>query len=116
MCRLHRHSSSLLSNTTATSEINPLSLHDALPICEVPVGHLPNVFQELLGEQANVGLVQAAQGEDIGHALGDQGIVQDLPRSEEHTSELQSRPHIVCRLLLDKKESIVTTDRISLNV
>src|SRR3989442_10036420 len=26
-----------------------------------------------------------------------------LPRSEEHTSELQSRPHLVCRLLLEKK-------------
>src|SRR5690554_7363323 len=27
-----------------------------------------------------------------------------LPRSEEHTSELQSRPHLVCRLLLEKKK------------
>src|SRR5690554_7369479 len=30
--------------------------------------------------------------------------VQDIPRSEEHTSELQSRPHLVCRLLLEKKK------------
>src|SRR5436305_11285640 len=29
----------------------------------------------------------------------------DMPRSEEHTSELQSRPHLVCRLLLEKKKS-----------
>src|SRR3989442_13762996 len=29
---------------------------------------------------------------------------RDLPRSEEHTSELQSRPHLVCRLLLEKKK------------
>src|SRR5436305_5243371 len=28
-----------------------------------------------------------------------------LPRSEEHTSELQSRPHLVCRLLLEKKKT-----------
>src|SRR3989442_9730053 len=28
----------------------------------------------------------------------------NLPRSEEHTSELQSRPHLVCRLLLEKKK------------
>src|SRR5690554_7230946 len=28
----------------------------------------------------------------------------DVPRSEEHTSELQSRPHLVCRLLLEKKK------------
>src|SRR3989442_1970302 len=31
---------------------------------------------------------------------------QSLPRSEEHTSELQSRPHLVCRLLLEKKKSV----------
>src|SRR3989442_5651690 len=30
-----------------------------------------------------------------------------LPRSEEHTSELQSRPHLVCRLLLEKKKNII---------
>src|SRR6266699_6009398 len=30
----------------------------------------------------------------------------DPPRSEEHTSELQSRPHLVCRLLLEKKQQI----------
>src|SRR3989442_6322922 len=30
-------------------------------------------------------------------------------RSEEHTSELQSRPHLVCRLLLEKKKNILTT-------
>src|SRR5690554_4812699 len=34
-----------------------------------------------------------------------QGIQGDgIPRSEEHTSELQSRPHLVCRLLLEKKK------------
>src|SRR5690554_7156003 len=32
-----------------------------------------------------------------------------LPRSEEHTSELQSRPHLVCRLLLEKKKKQITT-------
>src|SRR5690554_7029047 len=32
-----------------------------------------------------------------------QGIAYDSDRSEEHTSELQSRPHLVCRLLLEKK-------------
>src|SRR3989442_9612704 len=30
------------------------------------------------------------------------------PRSEEHTSELQSRPHLVCRLLLEKKKKLIT--------
>src|SRR5436305_7416544 len=31
-----------------------------------------------------------------------------LPRSEEHTSELQSRPHLVCRLLLEKKKNTIS--------
>src|SRR3989442_3366048 len=30
-------------------------------------------------------------------------VAQEVPRSEEHTSELQSRPHLACRLLLEKK-------------
>src|SRR5690554_7157442 len=34
------------------------------------------------------------------------GTLQDACRSEEHTSELQSRPHLVCRLLLEKKKKI----------
>src|SRR5436305_12408751 len=69
-------------NDTATTEIYTLSLHDALPISimhrqEVllPFKNHPR-FSELL--------------ENI--------------RSEEHTSELQSRPHLVCRLLLEKKK------------
>src|SRR5690554_7633086 len=33
---------------------------------------------------------------------------QELSRSEEHTSELQSRPHLVCRLLLEKKKHTAT--------
>src|SRR3989442_10224240 len=32
------------------------------------------------------------------------GYATEMPRSEEHTSELQSRPHLVCRLLLEKKK------------
>src|SRR3989442_2689663 len=46
--------------------------------------------------------------EVTGHAVGDQGnrdaVLGQFPRSEEHTSELQSRPHLVCRLLLEKKK------------
>src|SRR5690554_7219145 len=36
-------------------------------------------------------------------ATGDSIVSNNLVRSEEHTSELQSRPHLVCRLLLEKK-------------
>src|SRR6266436_10327796 len=64
-------------NDTATTEIYTLSLHDALPIADAPAGAT--------------------------------GPAADLcphlrQRSEEHTSELQSRLHLVCRLLLEKKK------------
>src|SRR5216684_9010445 len=64
-------------NDTATTEIYTLSLHDALPI------------------EPHAGLVGADRdGLNRGCDL----------RSEEHTSELQSRLHLVCRLLLEKKK------------
>src|SRR5215813_1124578 len=42
-------------------------------------------------------------------AAGVRFIPADTIRSEEHTSELQSRPHLVCRLLLEKKKQVVDT-------
>src|SRR5690554_7537869 len=45
------------------------------------------------------------QGEDTTAEIGDNTTVRECAtRSEEHTSELQSRPHLVCRLLLEKKK------------
>src|SRR3989442_5436794 len=47
---------------------------------------------------------------DLPHCVGSDkavGIFEDA-RSEEHTSELQSRPHLVCRLLLEKKKKSTT--------
>src|SRR5690554_7268804 len=41
------------------------------------------------------------------------GAVRTDPRSEEHTSELQSRPHLVCRLLLEKKKKKYNTSTIT---
>src|SRR2546422_8182012 len=69
---------------TATTEIYTLSLHDALPISRGPgrSGH-------------------AASRRGWGSLL--QGP-QAVGRSEEHTSELQSRLHLVCRLLVEKKK------------
>src|SRR6266704_6676451 len=67
-------------NDTATTEIYTLSLHDALPIYRP--GPLP-------GER----------GERRAGAAGGE-------RSEEHTSELQSRFDLVCRLLLEKKKQL----------
>src|SRR5687768_18271145 len=50
---------------------------------------------------------------DVGNALHDQIIevteTAEVPRSEEHTSELQSRLHLVCRLLLEKKNTTLST-------
>src|SRR6201987_6578004 len=68
-------------NDTATTEIYTLSLHDALPISP-PLGRLG-------GLDAGLDRLQSLESD----------------RSEEHTSELQSPDHLVCRLLLEKKQS-----------
>src|SRR3977135_4748378 len=74
---------------TATPEIYTLSLHDALPICS--------------------GLASATAAEQI--RKRDAGGENLLRRSEEHTSELQSRYNIVCRLLLEKKKRLAPSFR-----
>src|SRR3989442_4752868 len=84
-------------NDTATTEIYTLSLHDALPISGTFVCN--HVFFALMH--------WLAQGKAAPGARGGFIHVPALPeqaRSEEHTSELQSRPHLVCRLLLEKKK------------
>src|SRR5436853_3792009 len=72
-------------NDTATTEIYTLSLHDALPIsCAEQRSRLPE--------------------------RGGPGIAAFGKRSEEHTSELQSLRHLVCRLLLEKKKQRLQTE------
>src|SRR5205809_7547467 len=73
-------------NDPAPTEIYTLSLHDALPI-------LPGVRRNSYG----YGCPMTA-GIPVGRQLA-------ASRSEEHTSELQSRLHLVCRLLLEKKKA-----------
>src|SRR2546428_14008273 len=73
-------------NDTATTEIYTLSLHDALPISEGAA----HAAAHLRGD------THAAAPVLIPH--------EDGLRSEEHTSELQSRSDLVCRLLLEKKK------------
>src|SRR5438105_13320624 len=82
---------SFLYRHPATSAIYTLSLHDALPISPQPVRGRPN-------EPANVVHTVAA----LAAARGE--TTESLARSEEHTSELQSRVDLVCRLLLEKKK------------
>src|SRR2546429_6500796 len=83
-------------NDTATTEIYTLSLHDALPICGVPVFSYHLV--EPLELESDLEFL-AANGYCT---LGSRELLEH--RSEEHTSELQSRLHLVCRLLLEKKK------------
>src|SRR5207249_11553936 len=83
---------------TATTEIYTLSLHDALPIC---LGSEPRQFARFLVfeyKTRNRGLRPGSRGPHA--AFGSAGEA----RSEEHTSELQSRFDLVCRLLLEKKK------------
>src|SRR3989442_6178186 len=77
-------------NDTATTEIYTLSLHDALPISPEPRQTAPAR-----------GHSRDCHGSSRSRARGGSPGAQG--RSEEHTSELQSRPHLVCRLLLEKK-------------
>src|SRR5256885_12080417 len=88
-------------NDTATTEIYTLSLHDALPIYRSGVGGKgAGDDVEQRGLAATVGADDAAQ------LPGADGQV-DPPRSEEHTSELQSPCNLVCRLLLEKKKRLI---------
>src|SRR3712207_7622101 len=85
-------------NDTATTEIYTLSLHDALPICDV-------VCYSVRPAVAMAGRVRLTRASGIlqGRARRSR---HGLPRrSEEHTSELQSRQYLVCRLLLEKKKT-----------
>src|SRR5689334_23469211 len=85
-------SSCFFFNDTATTEIYTLSLHDALPISALPPGtsHRAMVRKGTPSARRTVMTGKPRQG----------SISQ---RSEEHTSELQSQFHLVCRLLLEKK-------------
>src|SRR5687768_18313098 len=102
----------LFINHTATTEIYTLSLHDALPI-----RHRHRADRHGGGPQHHRLADPAGDGEDPRHRdFQDHGRVTaedhaGVPRSEEHTSELQSRLHLVCRLLLEKKKKKNTIDR-----
>src|SRR2546422_2743902 len=99
-------------NDTAPPEIYPLPLPDALPISP---GVLPRVSPRSAsgGSAARSGPAAAATRESarraadalrLGQGGGGRSGERRPVRSEEHTSELQSRLHLVCRLLLEKKK------------
>src|SRR5690606_41796832 len=98
---------------TPTPDISTLSLHDALPISDRsptrsrrPTGSAESDRHFPVRER----LVPAIDPDARPHAVHPERVVlEDFPdflfvRSEEHTSELQSRENLVCRLLLEKKK------------
>src|SRR3712207_8087729 len=95
-------------NDTATTEIYTLSLHDALPIC-----HLRGAFVVLARDPLAAHDREPQCGEVVRADLhvADRHAGARTPgrrrRSEEHTSELQSRQYLVCRLLLEKKKKTI---------
>src|SRR5699024_12339562 len=86
-------SSLFFFHARSTPQLSTLSLHDALPI----------LHRGMLLILAGGGHLQAGQGVGDLAVLHEQ-LEPDLGRSEEHTSELQSRFDLVCRLLLEKKK------------
>src|SRR5438309_7397425 len=87
------------------TEIYTLSLHDALPIWLS--------IDELLTAPSTVEVAGKSETHQNSEAVNNQSestypfrvaLVVDRLRSEEHTSELQSQFHLVCRLLLEKKK------------
>src|SRR2546422_3863042 len=97
MSRLHSSFFFFFFNDTATTEIYTLSLHDALPILDYVEARLGEIDRADFALWSDV-----AHGLAVGSYLDAAGI--SYLRSEEHTSELQSRLHLVCRLLLEKKK------------
>src|SRR2546429_1125301 len=70
-------------------------------------GDMPQVRDEAGGGRRDLRLPDAPRGHRDRHQLH--------PRSEEHTSELQSRLHLVCRLLLEKKKTKLIVPRITMH-
>src|SRR5690554_7418073 len=95
---------------TATPESYTLSLHDALPILtESQLLQLAASAEVYSSHVLAAAIVQTAKDQRLpilamrdAREFATNGV--QATRSEEHTSELQSRPHLVCRLLLEKKK------------
>src|SRR3712207_7064574 len=102
-------------NDTATTEIYTLSLHDALPISgDRPAEPALAVSDKAVHRDAHRvdqhGFKRAAPQRRAMHSASS----PMHGRSEEHTSELQSRQYLVCRLLLEKKQHLTHCTRLAL--
>src|SRR5438445_5446379 len=106
----------MFSHLTTTTDIYTLSLHDALPILndlryaqksitiEGYIFAVDRLTQDLLKE------LEQARGRGCSVKLIVDGFGS---RSEEHTSELQSRQYLVCRLLLEKKKHSLVSQSVN---
>src|SRR5690606_41857110 len=105
-----------LCGASPATDIRPLSLHDALPISRADTdGHGRVIDQRLRNRNPDTGAAETyrlwtyyrADGAVLAlvraQASEETGRPAHWSRSEEHTSELQSRENLVCRLLLEKK-------------
>src|SRR3712207_8047963 len=98
-------------NDTATTEIYTLSLHDALPISHTlvcPVRDHDSSSQLSFPSSPGLGIGLKLQTR---FPVLTSKACTSPGRSEEHTSELQSRQYLVCRLLLEKKKKLQSTDQ-----
>src|SRR5258705_2684735 len=92
-------------NDTATTEIYTLSLHDALPISGYAVFEAK--ITEDIGSKSKEVRDSLQDLAKFGKMVSLMSFARSC-RSEEHTSELQSLRHLVCRLLLEKKKNAAT--------
>src|SRR3712207_8609704 len=92
-------------NDTATTEIYTLSLHDALPIWASDLSRVCSSGPATMWSRPSAGRTafDTARPHNSAGSSGSR-MLRRPGRSEEHTSELQSRQYLVCRLLLEKKK------------
>src|SRR5690606_40757097 len=94
----------LFSYAPSRPGLYALSLHDALPISLLLIANAAwSALALMMSLLVLTGVVE------LWHVFafaGLLGVAQALERSEEHTSELQSRENLVCRLLLEKKKYV----------
>src|SRR3712207_6949994 len=99
-------------NDTATTEIYTLSLHDALPICPASARAPARWRGSWPGPSPRTSATPKFAAAPGSRSRPERRLTSRKPgtysggtlRSEEHTSELQSRQYLVCRLLLEKKK------------
>src|SRR3712207_9077207 len=93
-------------NDTATTEIYTLSLHDALPISRNAIdrkSRVSPITRSTKPLSMRSPRLSASSRRSSSGRVTERGATG---RSEEHTSELQSRQYLVCRLLLEKKNQL----------